>query len=90
MELYIPAVAAAMVAAFAKYNRNRSAIFWFLGTMLAVFIGEIPIRMVLMGSGISADAKTMTVTFVICGIAFALACGSSRKPSPPTDEHLAR
>ena len=79
MELVLAVAAAIGVGAFAKMARNRSMIFWFLGTMLAVFICEIPLRLMMAGGGASPEAKTITVTMVIGGVAFLLALGSSRK-----------
>lgn len=93
MEFMIPFAAAVAVGLFAKFQRNRSAIFWTLGTTAAVFVGEIPIRAVLAGQGHTDFAKTATVTLIVCGLALLLAIGSSRKPKPaittPGDGHSA-
>lgn len=83
MELFLVAGASLAVAAFAKLYRNRSLIFWSLGTFAAFLIGEIPIRLILADSASSPLAKTLTVVIVIGGTALLLAVGSSRKPATP-------
>ena len=47
--------------------------------MAAVLVFEIPLRLMMAGGGASPEAKTITVTMVIGGVAFLLALGSSRK-----------
>ena len=79
MELMIAVAAALAVGLLADRARNRSLIFWSLGTFAAVLVFEIPLRLMMAGGGASPEAKTITVTMVIGGVAFLLALGSSRK-----------
>ena len=80
MSLYLAIIAALGVGLFAKLVKNRGAIFWTLGTFVAILVGEVPLRMILASSDVSEFARAATVTLVIGGVAFLLACGSSRKP----------
>lgn len=88
MSLILAVGAAVVVGAFAKRFRNRSFVFWFLGTTAAMMIGEIPLRLMMAIGGAGGEdplAKTIVVTGLVGGLALAVAAATRRRvtPSPP-------